>query len=100
PDDAGLRQRQEIVVALLVAGVFVKQVAVIVARFEAVALDHRAHCTVQDQDAMLKCAMQEMRAIVWHETKNPCAKADGFWDSSRALAKFVKRPQAAIKTAR
>jgi hypothetical protein len=35
-----------------------------------------------------------------HETKNPAARAVGLLINPRALATFVKRPQAAIKSAR
>jgi hypothetical protein len=44
--------------------------------------------------------MEDGSAIVSHETKNPAAGADGLLIAPRALATFVKRPQAAIKSAR
>jgi hypothetical protein len=62
-------------------------------------LDHGAHSAIQNKDALLEQAMEKGAAIVSHETKNPAAGADGLLITPRALATFVKRPQAAIKSA-
>jgi hypothetical protein len=60
-------------------------------------LDHGAHSAIPNKDALLEQAMEKGAAIVSHETKNPAAGADGLLIPPRALATFVKRPQAAIK---
>jgi hypothetical protein len=65
-DDVRLGQGQQVVVALLVASVIVEQVAVILARLQPVTLDHGAHGTVQDQDALGEMLAQEMSAISGH----------------------------------
>ena len=80
-----LRQGQQIVVALLIAGVIVELVAVILVRLQPMTLDHGAHGTVQDQDALLEEAAQQMNAIDGHrqlkaqKTKTrPCRARSGF----------------------
>jgi hypothetical protein len=69
-------------------------------RIQPVRLDHGAHSAIQNEDALLEQAMENGGTIVSHETKNPAAGADGLLIAPRALATFVKRPQAAIKSAR
>jgi hypothetical protein len=79
-----------------------EHVAVIGVRIQAVRLDHRAHGAIQDQDALLDQPMQKVCTVLRHEcrgNKKPVAVKDGFY-SSRALAAFVTRPQAAVKSAR
>ena len=55
-DDRGLRQNEQIVIALDVLRVILKAFAAIVTFAELVFLDHRAHGTVDDQNA-LACSL-------------------------------------------
>ncbi len=73
-NDFRLSQGQQIVVALLVAVVCLEAVAVIVVGVQLVALDHRAHGAIEDEDSFLEQAVQQMYALVWHsdsENKKP-----------------------------
>ena len=51
-NDLRLRQRQQVVVALLVAAVRVEAIAVIVDGVQPVALDHGAHGAIENEDAL------------------------------------------------
>ncbi len=55
-----LRQREQVVVALLVAAVIVEAIAVIGVRIQPMGLDHRAHGAIQNQDALLEQAMKKV----------------------------------------
>jgi hypothetical protein len=50
-DDPRLREREQVVVAGLLAMVVLEAITVVVMLFQAVALDHGAHGTVKYQDA-------------------------------------------------
>ena len=62
-DDLRLRQREQVVVARLLAVVIVEAVAVVVVLLEAVALDHGAHGAVEDEDAMGEEFAQEAGTV-------------------------------------
>src|SRR4051812_10538320 len=103
-NERGLRQRQKVVVAFLIAAVRVEALAMVVAGTQAVRLDHGAHGPVEDQNALCEQSMKKSDTIVDHEkrkigyeAKNPTIKARSGFLSSRALAIFIMRPQAAIK---
>src|SRR6185436_2701920 len=98
-DDPGLSQREQVVVALLIAAMLVKAITVVGVLIQPVSLDHGAHRAIQDQDALFEQAVQESGAIVRHINKNTRTLARRVIDLPRALAIFVKRPQAAIKSA-
>ncbi len=65
-NDVRLGQGQQVVVALLVAVVRLEAVAVIVVGVQFVALDHGAHCAIEDEDSLLEQAVQKMYALIWH----------------------------------
>ena len=65
-DDVRLRQRQQVVVALLVADVGVKAFAVVVTTLQAMSLDHGAHGPVQNQDALIEQAVKQGSALIGH----------------------------------
>ena len=56
PDNAGLRQRQQVVVAFQVATVPGEPVAAVIGLLQAAGLDYGAHGPVQQQDAFLQQA--------------------------------------------
>ena len=70
-DDLRLRQHQQVVVALQVVRVVGEALAAIVGLVEPVALDHRAHGAVEDQDALLEQGGELVGAVGLH------ALADG-----------------------
>ncbi len=65
-DDLRLCQRQQVVVALQV-GVMIREArAAVVGLFQLVTLDHGAHGTIQDQDAVFKCVFYGVHGrTVW-----------------------------------
>ncbi len=66
-DDLGLRQHQQLVVALLLVLVVAEAVPAVVVLFQAVPLDHGAHGAVQDQDpggeGLVKCLDSRVHAF-------------------------------------
>ena len=66
-DDRRLGQRQQIVVALEIAGPVAEPFAPVVGFLQAVALDHGAHRAVQDQDAAGQEVGQFSGAINGHQ---------------------------------
>jgi hypothetical protein len=67
---------------------------VVMVRFEPMPLDHGAHRTVENKDAIAEQAVQQLIALVGHaiaKNKNPSARAGR---ACHALAAFIKRPQA------
>ena len=59
-DDVGTRQHQHIAVSAQVLGVILEAVAAEVRFRQLVALDHRAHRTVEDQHALLEGTAQDL----------------------------------------
>jgi len=51
-DQLRLRERENIVVTSLIARVPMKIIPVKVMTVQTVTLDHRAHCTIQNQDSL------------------------------------------------
>ncbi len=82
-DDLGLRQRQEIVVALEVSRPVRKPFPTVVSFFESVGLNHRPHGAIQEQDAFLEKASDQgidSGVVFGHEggaPKKPLILADG-----------------------
>jgi hypothetical protein len=98
-NDRRLCERQQIIVALLVAGMAVKPMTVVGVRIQPMRLDHGAHGAIQDQDAFREQAVKKSGAVVRHINKKPGRVRGRVLLTPRALATFVKRPQAAIKLA-
>ncbi len=62
----GLRQREEVVVALDVMVMPGKAGAAVAGLIEPVALDHRAHRAIQDQDALVEQGGEFVGAVGLH----------------------------------
>ena len=84
--DVGLRQHEEVVVALEVVVVAGKARAAVVGLVEPVALDHRAHRAVQDQDALCRARRRVRRCgrVAW--------RAVGVANERRILASAPRVP--------
>ena len=65
-DHLGLRQQQQVVVALELLRVVREARAAIVSLRETAALDHGAHGAVQDQDALVEEAVEQIAAVGLH----------------------------------
>jgi hypothetical protein len=77
-DQFGLREREEIVVALEVGGPVAEARAAIARLREPVILDHRAHRAVEDEDPAIQEGAQRDGAIGTHghlQTKKPVQPA-------------------------
>jgi hypothetical protein len=95
-DDLRLRQSEQVVIALLVAAVFMKSIAVVMMGVQSMALDHGAHRAVEHEYSLGEKVVQKLNALVAHalveiKMKNPSAGAGRV---CHALAAFIKRPQA------
>ena len=97
------RQGKEIVVALEVGRVIVQAAlgrASILGLPQLVRLDHRAHCAVQNEDALGKQPLQNFRLVTFlvhisvQKCKNPFSLPPSGFRAKAALAAFVERPQA------
>ena len=65
-NDLWPREQQQVVVALQVVSVIGKARAAIVGLLQVVSLDHRAHCTIQNQDALFEQGFQFGGAVSLH----------------------------------
>src|SRR6185436_821117 len=77
-DDLRLRQSEQVVIALLVAAVFMKSIAVVMMGVQSMALDHGAHRAVEHEYSLGEKVVQKLNALVGHafveiKMKNPSA---------------------------
>ena len=75
-DDVGLAQREQVVVALLVAAVVGEPLAAVVGLGQAVGLDHRPHGAVEHEDALAQCG-GEVGGGVWAVLRGHVCVASG-----------------------
>ena len=91
---SGRRQRQEIVVALQIAPIVAKALAAVAGLVELVALDHRPHGAVEQDDALLEEGFEPLDA------PRPLGLIDGRYREGRGECVCARRCIARLERAR
>ena len=76
-DDVRLRQDEQVIVAFQIVGVILEAIASVIRFVERKSLDHRAHRTIQNQDARLERGVKLLQTTgghrrIWRENRARC----------------------------